>query len=89
MCTCAEYSHCALGQILLLPGQSCPPAPQGKAGLASNVQGSSSWWALHRAVSLLGWVHSWEQGGDTAFEEGQQAKAIQVLVWCGSVLLPS
>lgn len=30
----------------------------------------------------------WEQTGDTAFEEGQQAKAVQVLVWWSSVLLP-
>lgn len=54
-----------------------PPAPWGKVGLASSAQGGSSW------------AHGHTLGGDMAFEEGQQAKAVQLLVRWGSVLLPS
>lgn len=66
-----------------------PPAPRGKVELASSAQGGSSWRALRRAVPLLGWAHGCAPGGDTAFEGGQQAKAVQLLVQWGSVLLPS
>lgn len=84
-CTYAEYPHYALVQIVLLPGQSCLSALQGKAGLASSVQGSSSWWAPHRAISLLGWVHG------TGSRQGTQplkkvSKQKLYKFWCGGAL---
>lgn len=87
ICSCAESSHCVLGQVLLLPGLSCPGALQGKAGSARNVTRQQQR-VGSTPQDLLGWVHGWEQGVDTAFEEGQRAKAVQDLAWWSFVAAP-
>lgn len=82
-CTCAEYSYCALGLIPLPPDRPALPL------LRERAQSSRGQWALHRVAHLPGWAHGGAWGGDVAFGDSQQAKAVQVLVRWGSVLLPS